>query len=51
MAKINPDGKVYRRADGKIMKPEGWKKADVWQIVFDQWKKQTDDASDRPKPI
>lgn len=24
MAKVQPDGTVHRRADGKIIKPEGW---------------------------
>lgn len=34
MAKLGPDGKPIRRADGKILKPEGWKPsnlAEVWQ--------------------
>jgi predicted HAD superfamily Cof-like phosphohydrolase len=25
MAKVGPDGRLIRRADGKILKPEGWK--------------------------
>ena len=42
MAKIGPDGKVTRREDGKILKPEGWQKANVWQVCFDHWKTQRD---------
>jgi hypothetical protein len=29
MAKLGPDGKPIVRADGKILKPEGWKPADL----------------------
>ena len=29
MLKVGPDGKVTRRADGKILKPEGWQKPDI----------------------
>ena len=28
------DGKVLRREDGKILKPDGWKPPDVKKIVF-----------------
>ncbi len=28
MAKVQPDGSVKRRADGKIVKPEGWEAPD-----------------------
>ncbi len=34
MAKVGPDGKVMRRADGKILKPEGWSPPDVEKAVF-----------------
>jgi predicted HAD superfamily Cof-like phosphohydrolase len=33
MAKIGPDGKITRRADGKILKPEGWKPADIAEVL------------------
>lgn len=29
MAKFGPDGRPIRRADGKTLKPEGWRPADV----------------------
>jgi predicted HAD superfamily Cof-like phosphohydrolase len=29
MRKVGPDGKVVKRADGKILKPAGWYPADV----------------------
>lgn len=29
MAKAGPDGKVLRRSDGKILKPEGWTPPDI----------------------
>jgi len=35
-AKINPDtGKVTKRADGKVLKPEGWKAPELAQFVGD----------------
>lgn len=33
MTKVGPDGKVVRREDGKILKPEGWKPPDIWDIL------------------
>lgn len=33
MAKVGPDGKVLRREDGKILKPEGWTKPAVRAFV------------------
>lgn len=33
MAKL-VDGKVLRRADGKVMKPEGWTPPDIESILF-----------------
>jgi predicted HAD superfamily Cof-like phosphohydrolase len=33
MAKVGPDGKVIRREDGKILKPEGWQPADIAGIL------------------
>lgn len=34
MAKVDPDtGKVRRREDGKILKPEGWKPPDMTKFV------------------
>jgi predicted HAD superfamily Cof-like phosphohydrolase len=29
MAKVGPHGEVVKRADGKILKPEGWKPPDI----------------------
>jgi predicted HAD superfamily Cof-like phosphohydrolase len=29
MAKVGPDGTVRRRADGKVLKPEGWQPPDI----------------------
>lgn len=44
MAKVvvSADGKktVRRREDGKILKPEGWKPADIWQILFEKANKE-----------
>ncbi|MGV2866403.1 pyrophosphohydrolase domain-containing protein [Achromobacter sp. AGC39] len=35
MAKVDPEtGAVVRRDDGKILKPEGWKKPDVRKVLF-----------------
>lgn len=36
MAKVGPDGKVIRRADGKILKPEGWTKPDIAGVLAQQ---------------
>lgn len=33
MAKVGPDGKVSRRADGKILKPEGWTPPDIAGVL------------------
>lgn len=33
MAKMQPDGTVKRRADGKILKPEGWTPPDIKGII------------------
>lgn len=32
-AKVGVDGKVKRREDGKILKPEGWKPPDIWGVL------------------
>ena len=41
MAKVDPvTGLVRRREDGKVLKPEGWKAPDVWQILADASSKQ-----------
>ena len=29
LQKIGPDGKVHKREDGKVMKPEGWTPPDI----------------------
>lgn len=33
MLKVGPDGKVVRREDGKILKPEGWRPPDIWGVL------------------
>jgi predicted HAD superfamily Cof-like phosphohydrolase len=36
MAKRDPvTGKVRRREDGKILKPEGWQPPNIWRILHD----------------
>lgn len=34
MAKLGPDGKALKRADGKVIKPDGWLPPDVESAVF-----------------
>lgn len=35
MSKIDPEtGRVRRRADGKILKPDGWKSPDIESILY-----------------
>lgn len=34
MAKVGPDGKVVKNKDGKVLKPEGWTKADIKEIMY-----------------
>lgn len=38
MAKVGSDGTVKRRADGKILKPEGWTAPNLWEVL----KRQSD---------
>lgn len=33
MRKVGPDGKVIRRPDGKVVKPEGWRGPDVAAVL------------------
>ncbi len=33
MKKLGPDGKPIRRADGKVIKPEGWQRADIASVL------------------
>lgn len=33
MAKLGPDGEVIRRADGKVLKPEGWQPPDIAGVL------------------
>lgn len=33
MAKLNPDGTVTRREDGKVLKPEGWTPPDIAGVI------------------
>jgi predicted HAD superfamily Cof-like phosphohydrolase len=35
LQKIGPDGKVLKREDGKVMKPEGWTPPDI-KTLFNQ---------------
>lgn len=35
LAKIGQDGRVKRREDGKIIKPEGWRAPDLAQVMDD----------------
>lgn len=35
MRKVGPDGKVIRRDDGKILKPDGWEPANKVQVIID----------------
>jgi predicted HAD superfamily Cof-like phosphohydrolase len=38
MAKVDPaTGKVRRRADGKVLKPEGWRAPDIARILRQHW--------------
>lgn len=34
MTKVGADGKVVRREDGKILKPEGFVPVNVWDLLF-----------------
>lgn len=34
MEKLGPDGKVNRREDGKILKPDGWKPPDIESLLY-----------------
>lgn len=33
MAKVGPDGKVIRREDGKVLKPEGWEPPRIQKLL------------------
>jgi predicted HAD superfamily Cof-like phosphohydrolase len=33
LAKISPNGKVIKREDGKVLKPEGWTPPDIKTII------------------
>lgn len=35
MAKVNTDGTVSRREDGKVLKPEGWKPPNVFGVLME----------------
>jgi len=46
-AKIDPaTGKVIKRADGKVLKPEGWQPPELSQFLKPKW----DHYSDLPSP-
>ena len=36
LSKISPTGKVLKRADGKVLKPEGWSPPDIEKILKEQ---------------
>lgn len=36
MRKLGPDGLPIRREDGKVVKPEGWKRPDIQRVLDDQ---------------
>lgn len=35
MDKVGVDGKVIKNSDGKVLKPDGWKPADIKAVIFD----------------
>lgn len=37
MSKVSPDGKVVRRADGKVLKPHHYRRADVHGAMTGEW--------------
>lgn len=43
---VGPDGKVVKRGDGKIMKPEGWKAPDIVAVIRAQLEQE---ASERER--
>lgn len=40
MAKVGADGKVVRREDGKILKPEGWTPPKIWDVIYKESERQ-----------
>jgi len=36
LSKLNEDGSVSRRSDGKILKPDGWKPPDIKSILWSE---------------
>jgi predicted HAD superfamily Cof-like phosphohydrolase len=38
MSKVGPDGTVLRREDGKILKPDTYREADVHGAITGEWK-------------
>ncbi|MFE2099533.1 hypothetical protein [Streptomyces sp. NPDC059468] len=37
MSKVSPDGKVSRREDGKVLKPDTYREADVHGAITGEW--------------
>jgi predicted HAD superfamily Cof-like phosphohydrolase len=37
MSKVRPDGTVLRRGDGKILKPDTYRPADMRGVVTGEW--------------
>jgi predicted HAD superfamily Cof-like phosphohydrolase len=37
MSKVGPDGQVIRREDGKILKPDTYREADVHGAITGEW--------------
>jgi len=44
MAKVGADGKVKRREDGKILKPDGWTPPDIWGIIYTESERKHKEA-------
>lgn len=41
MKKVGEDGKVKRREDGKILKPDGWTPPDIFLVLFQEHAKES----------
>jgi predicted HAD superfamily Cof-like phosphohydrolase len=46
MAKVGPNGKVTYREDGKVLKPEGWKKPDIRTALSCHIEAETESSRD-----
>jgi predicted HAD superfamily Cof-like phosphohydrolase len=50
MAKVQPDGSVKRRADGKILKPDTWTPPDIFSVLMVWREERMTDAHPELKP-